>query len=268
MIYRGSSYRTKRRITSRNQKNGKLIFLALLIIAGIILCITDQAFAQIREEIEKELDRTDRVIDRAKEAVVESRNLKADNLLKLAVDLQRGAKKAFWEERFRLAIKLTLEAREKAFEAIGVTKRREENESLVLKAIERTDHTITKAKEKVFLTENQRAFSVLEGVIRNQQKAKEFYHEHKLKVALKLTLKARQSANKSIDLAERENQQERFAQRQLERTDNFIHKALPVIKESGIPRSQDFFNKGLDWQERAKYLFNQKEFGLATKNTQ
>ncbi|MCK4427375.1 MAG: hypothetical protein KAW16_02710 [candidate division Zixibacteria bacterium] len=219
MRYRRSFSGIRRGIPSRDHTSGKLIFLMLLIVAGAILCLTDQAFAQIREEVEKELDRTDRVIERAKEAVAESRNPKAQYLLKLAMDLQGRAKEAFGGERFWLAAKLTLRAREKAFEAIGVTKRSEENENLVLKAIERTDRIIAKAKEKIFLTDNQRAFSLLEVTIRNQQRAKEFYHEHKLKVALKLTLKARESAQKSIELAEQKNKLERFARKELDRTD-------------------------------------------------
>lgn len=233
MRYRRSFYGTRRGIPLENHKSGKLILLMLLIIAGVILCLTDQAFAQIREKVEKELNRTDRAIERAKEAVVESRNPKAQNLLELAMNLQRRAKETFWEERFRLAPKLTLRAREKAFEAIGVTKRTEENESLVLKAVERTDHKIAKAKEKAFLTDNPRAFSLLEVAIRNQQRAKELYHEHKLKVVLKLTLKAKESAQKSVDLADRKNRQERFARKELERTDKLIDKALSLIKESG-----------------------------------
>lgn len=268
MRYRRSFSGIRRGIPSRNQRGGKLIFLMLLIVAGAILCLTDKAFAQIRWEVEKELDRTDRVIERAKEAVAESRNPKAQYLLKLAMDLQGKAKEAFDGERFWLAAKLTLRAREKAFEAIGVTKRSEENENLVLKAIERTDQIIAKAKEKVFLADNQRAFSLLEVAIRNQQRAKEFYHEHKLKVALKLTLKARESAKKSIELAEQKNKLERFARKELERTDKLIHKASPVIKGSGNPRAQDFFGKGVDRQERTKDLFRQKRFESAIKNTQ
>jgi hypothetical protein len=268
MRYSRSFYSMRREIPSRNQGSRKLIFLMLLIVAGVILCLTDQALAQIREEVEKELDRTDRVIDRAKEAVAESRNPKAENLLKLAMNLQGNAKEAFEGERFWLAAKLTLRAREKAFEAIGVTKRSEENENLVLKAIERTDRIIAKAKEKLFLTDNQRAFSLLEVAIRNQQRAKEFYHEHKLKVVLKLTLKAKESAQKSIELAEQKNKLERFAGKELERTDKLIHKASPIIKESGSLRAQDVLDKGVNLQEKAQDLFGQKRFKSAIKNTQ
>ena len=77
MRYRRSFYGTRRGIPLENHKSGKLILLMLLIIAGVILCLTDQAFAQIKEKVEKELNRTDRAIERAKEAVVESRNPKA-----------------------------------------------------------------------------------------------------------------------------------------------------------------------------------------------
>ena len=189
------------------------------------------------------------------------------------MNLQRRAKEAFWDERFRLATKRTLRAREKAFEAIGVTKRTEENESLVLKAIERTDHKIAKAKEKAFLTDNPRAFSLLEVAIRNQQRAKELYHEHKLKVVLKLTLKAKESAQKSVDLANRKDKLERFAGKELERTDRLIDKALSLIKESaqtgarpgGSLRAQDLLEKGVNLQKKAQDLFRQKRFKAAIK---
>jgi hypothetical protein len=251
-----------------NHTSGKLVFLILLIVAGIILCFTDQAFGQLKEEVEKEIERTDKVIERAKEAVTESGNTKAQTLLDIAINLQGNAKQALDGRRFGLAVKLTLQAREKAFEAIGITKRAEENENLVLKAIERTDQIIAKAKEIVFLTEDQRASPLLDAAIKNQHRAKEFYNEHNLKVALKLTLKAKESAQKSIELAEHKNKQERYARQELERTDRLIEKALPIIKENDDPRAQDFFGKGVDWQEKAWELFRQKRFEAAIRNTQ
>lgn len=268
MRYTIAFYYRQRRSPSKGCTRGKHAFLILLIVAGIIFCLTDQAFTQVRADVEKELDRTDKVIQRAKEAVVESRNPKAENLLKLAMDLQVRAKESCRNERFGLTAKLTLRAREKAFEAIGITKRAEENENLILKAIERTDQIIAKAKEKVSLIDNPRASSLFESATRNQQRAKELYHEHRLKVALKFTIKARESAKKAIELANRNNRQERFARRQLKMTDKLIDKTSHIVKESGNPKALDFFDKGVERQEGAWHLFQQKRFAPAAKNTQ
>ena len=257
----------RRRIALECQKTGKLVFLLLLIVTGVILCLPDQAFAQFREEVEKQLDKTGKVIKRAKEAVAESENPKVQTLFDIAINLQGNAKHARDRGRFGLAVKLTLRAREKAFEAIGISKRSEENENLVLKAIERTDQIITKAKERGFLTESQRASSLLEAAIKNQHRAKEFFNEHKLRVALKLTLRARESAKKSIELAESKNKLERFARRELERTGRLIEKALTIIQKSGDPKAQNLLDKGVDRQEKAGDLFRQKRFEKAIRNT-
>ena len=267
MGYALSVFGRRRRIALEKQKSGKLVFLLLLIVTGVILCLTDPAFAQFREKVEKELDRTDKVIERAKEAVAESRNPKAQALFDIAINLQGNARAALENERFGLAVKFTLRARKKAFETIGITKRSEENENLVSKAIERTDQVIAKAKEKVFLTESQRASSLLEATIKNQHRAKEFFNEHKLRAALKLTLRTRESAKKSIELAERKNKLERFSGRELERTGKLIEKALPRIQENGDPKAQNLLDKGVDRQKKAGKLFKQKRFEAATRNT-
>lgn len=248
---------------------GRRMWVLFVLITGtIILGITDIAYSQIREEVKKELEKTDRVIERAKEAVRESGNPKAQSLLEIAINLQTRAKEAFDQERIKLAGKLTLQAREKAFEAIGLTKRNEENENLVLKAIERTDEIIAKAKEDALLSDSPRASSLLEVAIRNQERAKEFYHERKLKMALKLTLEARELAQKSMELTDRKDKLERIAKNQLERTDRLIDKAGPIIKESGSLRAQELFDEGVNLQEKAWDLFRQNRFGLAIKGTQ
>lgn len=268
MRHKRSFYNNWREIPSRNSRAGNLILLTFLLIVGIILCLTGQAIAQIGEEVKKELDRTDAVIEKAREAVRESRNSKAQNLLEIAINLQKKAKEAFADGRFALAIRLTLQAREKAFEAIGITKRSEENENLVLKALERTDQIIATAKEKVNLTDHPRASSLLEVAIRNQERAKEFYREHNLKLALKLTLKARESAQKSMDWAGLKDDLDRFARRELERTDKLIEKTSSIIRESNDTKAKDFFDKGVDWQEKAWDLFKQNRFKAAIQNTQ
>ena len=246
----------------------RFVFLFLLIVTGITLVLVNTAEAQIRENVRRELEKTDAVIVRAKEAVSESRNPKAENLLEMAVNLQNKAKDAFSMIRYKLAIELTLMARKSAYEAIGFTKRDEENENLVLKAIERTDQIISKAKEVGSELENKRIFSLLEMAINNQQKAKEFFKEHKLKAALKLTLKAREMAQKVLNLANKEKRLDRLAQKELERTDRLIRKASFVVQGSHNQTANRLLEKAKSLHEKAWDLFNQKRFTKAIKNSQ
>lgn len=255
------------RFRSEKSESRRLVFLFLFIVICIPLFLVNAAEAQIKENIERELEKTDAVIDRAKEAVSESRNPKAENLLKMAEILQKKAKEAFYMIRYKLAIELTLKARKKAYEAIGFTKKDEENENLVLKAIERTEQIIRKAKEVGNRLKNRRASSLLEMAINNQQKAKEFFKEHKLKMALKFTLKAREMAQKVLNLANKEKRQDRLAEKELERTDRFIERASVIIQESQNRRANELLNQARNLQGKAKDMFNQKRFTKAIKNS-
>lgn len=255
------------RIRSQRGESKKLVFLFLFIVIGIPLFLVNAAEAQIKESVERELEKTDAVIQRAKEAVWESRNPKAENLLEMAVKLQGRAKDEFSMIRYKLAIELTLMARKKAYEAIGFTKKDEENENLVLKAIERTDQIISKAKEVANGLENRRTTSLLEMAINNQQKASEFFKEHKLKMALKFTLKARETAQNVLNLANKEKRLDRVAQKELEITDRLIEKASTIIQESQIQKADQLLSQARSLQKKAWDLFNQKRFAAAIKNS-
>lgn len=255
------------RFRSEKSESRRLVFLFLFIVICIPLFLVNAAEAQIKENIERELEKTDAVIGRAKEAVSQSRNPKAENLLKMAEILQNKARDNFHLLRYRLTLKLTLEARKKAYEAIGFTKKDEENENLVLKAIERTDQIIRKAKEVGSRLKNRRTSSLLEMAINNQQKAKEFFKEHKLKMALKFTLKAREMAQKVLNLANKEKRQDRLAEKELERTDRFIERASVIIQESQNRRANELLNQARNLQGKAKDMFNQKRFTKAIKNS-
>jgi tetratricopeptide (TPR) repeat protein len=256
------------RFRSEKSQSKKLVFIFLFIVVGIPLFLVNAAEAQIKENIERELEKTDAVIGRAKEAVLESRNPKAENLLKMADKLQERARNEFRMIRYRLAVELTLKARTKAYEAIGFTKKDEENENLVLKAIERTDQIISKAKEVGKRLENRRIFSLLEMATNNQQKAKEFFKEHKLKMALKFTLKAREMAQKVLNLANKEKRLDRLAEKELERTDRFIERASVIIQESQNRTANELLNQARSLQEKAWDIFARKRFAKAIKNSQ
>lgn len=256
------------RFRSEKSQSKKSVFIFLFIAVGIPLFLVNAAEAQIKENIERELEKTDMVIDRAKEVVSQSRNLKAENLLKMADKLQERARDEFKMIRYRLAVELTLKARTKAYEAIGFTKKDEENENLVLKAIERTDQIMSKAKETASGLVNRRVFSLLEGALSSQQKAKEFFREHKLKMALKFTLKARDTAQKVLSLTNKGKRLDRLAQKELEITDRLIERASVIIQESKNRTANELLNQSRSLQKKAWDMFNQKRFAKAIKSSQ
>ncbi len=252
----------------KKSRKGRLIFWSTLLIVGIPLFLVTAAEAQTRASIERELEKTDAVIERAAEAVSASRNLKAESLLKMAVELQSKGKHAKEQFRYGQALDLTLKAREKAYEAIGFTKKDEENENLVLRAIERTDQAISQAQELARDMDQKRVSSLLDMAIRSQQKAKEFYREHRLKMALKLTLEARETANKIKGLAGNGERMDRLAEKQLNAAVRFLDKASVIIQESRNQSAVDLLEKAEGLLKRARELFAQNAFAKSIKDSQ
>jgi tetratricopeptide (TPR) repeat protein len=245
----------------------KLVLWSLFLIIGIPLLLVPAAEAQTRVSVERELEKTDNVIERAKDAFRESRNPKAENLLEMAVSFQKEAKGQFHMIRYRLALDLTLKARKRAYEAIGFTKKDEENENLVLKAIERTDQIISKAQDVTSGLNAPRVLSLLDMATGSQQKAKEFFREHRLKAALKLTLEAKDMANKVLGLVDKGVKLYQLTKRELEITDRLMDKASVIIQESQIPKAVQLLDQANDLQSKAQEMFAQNKFGQASKST-
>jgi hypothetical protein len=244
------------------------IFWGMLVVLGILLLAASPTQAQTRRDVEREIEKTEAVINRAADAVSASRNLKAENLLVMAKEFQGQAKGQAHMARYGLALKLTLKAREKAYQAIGFTKRDEENESLVIKAMEKTDQLILQAQEAAGGTENRRALSLLEMAITQQERAKDFFREHKLKMALKFTLKAREAAQKAQELAGDGERSSRLCEKQLQAALRLFDKASAVVAESQNQGATALMEKAQGFLNRAQDRFNQNAFALSINDSQ
>lgn len=260
----------------RNQKTGlpqkskqaRGIFWIFLIAMVMPLLLVNTAQAQNRANLERELDKTDEVIERAREAVSASRNIKAENVLNLAVEYQGQAKGHAAQIRYKQAMELTLKAREKAYEAIGFTKKDEENENLVIRAIERTDQAISQAKDAIGQTDQKRVTSLLEMAIRSQERAKEFLRERKLKMALKFTLEANETADKIKGLAGNGDKLDQASKKQLQATERLMEKAAAKIQESQNQEAMELLEKGKGFLKEAQEQFNKNAYALAIKNAE
>ncbi|MBU1319787.1 MAG: hypothetical protein KKG33_09595 [candidate division Zixibacteria bacterium] len=182
--------------------------------------------AQVSSNAERELEITERLIDRAADAVREAGSVIGYQHLERAVELQRGARDAYREGTHRRASTLTLMAREQAKKAIGAIQMSDENSSLVSREIERTDDVLKKAHDQVRESNDQNAVSLLERASKTQTDGKEFFRGNRLKIALKATLKARDTAKKAIEIAGRQPNQTNRLRREIDRTDDLIAKAL------------------------------------------
>ena len=214
----------------------KLIRWFAAIVIPIVLGIffSPTASGQIRDNVLRELDKTDRMIERADEAVKEAGSVIGSLHLKRAIRLQDNAKEAFQEIAFRKAIKLTLSARQQAKKAVGAVQASDNNSNKVQREIEQTDDILERANEMVRHSTSQKVSSILEAAIKTQVGAKEFFRNHRLMIALKATLKARDTAKRAVDLAGSNRNNTAHVERELQRTDDLISRATDKAAEFGV----------------------------------
>jgi hypothetical protein len=202
----------------------KLTIYFALISTGLFLAVGAQAqMAQSR--FESEYGRTSEIIGRAQTLVNEAKtrlqaesgvNLepvrlaigKAEVLLTAALELQVRAR-AFGQGHMYLeGIKATVQARERAWQAVAAIRQAgerfvrqgEENENLVLRQLEKTDDLQNRVREEM-PEEPGRALAALFDTARdNQLRAWEFYRNQNYRPALRLS---RQAERTLLNILER-----------------------------------------------------------------
>jgi len=167
------------------------------------------AFAAIRgrvgvERVERELDRTDGLIEKARGRLGQTAARRATEVLNKAVELQRQARQAFSENRSLAALRLTLAARDlllRAWEAgrAGVTL------ELVEQALAGNDALIGDWAESVRAGADTPAAKLLEQGIRHQKNARELLGQRQLRLALAECHKARRLLQRAVELAQTED---------------------------------------------------------------
>jgi hypothetical protein len=173
-------------------------FLGLLLISGV-------SFAQV-DKLTTALDRTDQVIEKAKEVVGKSNSERAKYLLEVAIRLQERAislkKQSERYDNVAQAVqagKYTFSAREKALRAIAIARQATENEDYIRRRLERTDDLIRRIEEKAGPDRPDKIMLILDTARKKQQRAMELFRNRRFKMALQLTMQAEKSLEKMIE---------------------------------------------------------------------
>lgn len=224
--------RRKLMILDIERKLSRSFTLIIISVFFAILFFTT-ASGQSRDQITGDLEGTDRIIERADEVVKETGSEIGLSYLEHAREVQARAWEAYRGERYGMSRKLTFAAREQAMKAIGAVQVSDYNSATVGRQIERTDDVLKRARDKAGRTGSQKAVSLLESAIKTQIEAKEFFRGNRLRIALKATLKARESAARAVDVAGSDRYNAYLVERELHRTDELIAKAVEMAEELG-----------------------------------
>ncbi len=193
------------------------IFLAVLFFST--------ASAQWTSNLERELEKTDEMIERAADASRNAGSIMANKHLENAVKLQREAKRAYRGRMFQKSYKMTMSARDQINKAVAILKNSENNDSVVRRALERTNEILAQADEAITESGSLKAGSLFETSQKTQDEATRFFRGNRLKIAFKATLKARDIARRAIIAANSDINNEGRVRRELERTDELISRA-------------------------------------------
>lgn len=253
----------------------KLSTISLL----IWLCLgTVSAWAQVvgpdMDRLRTALDRTDEIIQRANEAVLESGSERAQYILNMAFRLQKMARDMvgtidvsnFEVYAFR-AGQYTVNAREKAQRAIAITRQAEENEDFVRGRLERTDNLIRRLEEKAGDKPSRGLAFLLDSAREKQERAAELFRNRRLRAALQLTLQAEKTLREVADQSGNLFNSER-------RYQSLLDRYLTLREQIELGRSDDQYgqiaqtNNGEQLKIRAEEFAAQNEFSRAEETMQ
>jgi hypothetical protein len=154
------------------------------------------------ERILAQLERTRELIERARDRIAECDNDRARALLKVAVEMQARAEAAANESRYLAALQLTLGARERALRALRMCNQEERLEESSDRALRRTDEAIARAKDVVGERGSERVRELLGRAVRLQAEAWAQFRADHLEASLRMTLSARNMAQRAIRATE------------------------------------------------------------------
>ncbi len=152
-----------------------------------------------RERVVRELDRTDRLIDKTKPMIEDSGDDKARALFDRGVDVQIEARRFFEQGRYRLTHRLTMRARELVAQALVMVEGPMSPER-VSKDIAATDQLMERVRSIIMESLNQAAIDLFLSAEEHQDKAKVQFEAQRYKLALAQTKIARRLVDKALNL--------------------------------------------------------------------
>jgi len=121
-------------------------------------------------------------------------------MLRAAFEMQARAEEAAASGHYLAALKLTVNARERAQNALRICHLEENLEEAAERAIQRTDQILTRAQNALENCDNAQARDSFAQAMELQARAKSEFRAEHFRVALNLTLSARRAAYRAVRL--------------------------------------------------------------------
>jgi hypothetical protein len=125
--------------------------------------------------------------------------------------------------------------------------------------LDRTDHILGEANDKIDESSDPKAKLLLKQATEIQERAKDAFDSEHYRVALNLTMKAQDVANRAIGSIVRGGEDQSLVEQALDRTDELIEQAKTDLTETtGHDRAQLRLEEAIGLQDRARDLYSEK----------
>ena len=166
----------------------------------------DRAIAIVKglpdpDRVRVQLDRTNEVIERARQVIEECNLERARALLKVGIEMQARAEAAFSEGRFLAALQLTMSARERVLRALRMCRAEENLQERAEQVLQRTQDIITRAQDFVAEHGTDQAREALARAEQLQERAMAEFRQSHFEASIRLSLSARAAAYRAIRLS-------------------------------------------------------------------
>lgn len=221
-------------------------YLILVILAAALLALQGgYAHSQSNEEPDKdkvqaEIDKTQEILDLAFEIVMESSSLKSRLMLEEAESIQALAKENL-NSSLRSSLKLTLQARQLAYQAIALARQEMKTEVRIQRILEETNERIAKVRDEIieYDIKADRIIKLLDEARNLMEKSKLESQQHRYQLSLKLAESARGRALQAEQFVRRIRTLKGTVERRLALMEKLYERAVEQINQQDDEQARD-----------------------------
>jgi hypothetical protein len=237
--------------------------IAMLLVPLAILVASNApgAKAQVMIDIDKvrsELERTDQVIGEAKTVIEESRSQKGRLALDVAAGVQMRAWGNFGGHGYRLALKLTMQAREEAWHAIALARSDRQSEENHIRVSEEARERLARLRDLMIESgvRDEQAMKLMEQARMLLDKSRLNAQQLRYQLALKLASDARGLAIRAEERIRNTRTLKEATERRLALLDRFIERSREHAQQRAHDRSRDELAMAEEQLAKAHELLN------------
>ena len=237
------------------------IAMLLVPLAALVVSNAPGAKAQVMDDIDKvrsALERTDRVIGDAKSVIEESRSQKGRLALDVAAGVQMRAWGNFGGHGYRMALKLTMQAREEAWHAIALARSDRQSEENHIRVAEETRERLARLRDLMIESgvRDEQAMKLMEQARMLLDKSRLNAQQLRYQLALKLAGDARELAVRAEERIRNTRTLKEATERRLALLDRFIERSRERAQQRAQDRSRDQLAIAEEQLVKARELLN------------